>query len=171
MAIHPSGFSILEAETELGYTFSLLEGRGLILFVESISVMVEENGVSASLSLQEIVVDISKGCLGCFTKPRAMDEASKGLRTESHEVKKDNRSEDYWFSSTSEIGRYDPAESHQLAYQAILLILKVVLAFRLILLNLVLQILHLLGNHAGHISALLSVKYLDIIMKFSSLTP
>ncbi|KAK7283082.1 hypothetical protein RIF29_12352 [Crotalaria pallida] len=53
------------------------------------------------------------GCLGCFTKPRAMDEASKGLRTESHEVKKDNRSEDYWFSSTSEIGRYDPAESQR----------------------------------------------------------
>ncbi|KAE9603709.1 hypothetical protein Lalb_Chr11g0063751 [Lupinus albus] len=52
---------------------------------------------------------LNRGCIGCFTKPRVV---SKGLRPEGEAVKKDNRSEDLWCSSTSEMDRY-AAESQR----------------------------------------------------------
>ncbi|KAK7260889.1 hypothetical protein RIF29_27188 [Crotalaria pallida] len=45
----------------------------------------------------------SRGCLGCCTKPPviiSMDDPSKVPRTQSQTVNKDNRSEDFWSTST-----------------------------------------------------------------------
>lgn len=48
----------------------------------------------------------SRGCLGCCTKPPviiSMDEPSKVLRAQSQTVNKDNRSEDFWSTSTPDM--------------------------------------------------------------------
>ncbi|XP_026454544.1 uncharacterized protein LOC113355810 isoform X2 [Papaver somniferum] len=49
---------------------------------------------------------ISRGCLGCCTKPApiiAVDEPSKGLRIQGRTVKKPSISEDFWSTSTCEM--------------------------------------------------------------------
>ncbi|XP_019437728.1 PREDICTED: uncharacterized protein LOC109343734 isoform X2 [Lupinus angustifolius] len=65
--------------------------------------------ICSTLAMSNSLLHGSRGCLGCFTKPRVIistDEASKGLRPEGQAVRKDNRSEDLWCSSTSEMDRY-----------------------------------------------------------------
>lgn len=52
------------------------------------------------------ILQQSRGCLGCCTKPApiiAVDEPSKGLKIQGRTVKKPSLSEDFWSTSTYEM--------------------------------------------------------------------